>query len=158
MSIKEEFFKAFNIGKPVMRKWYYDGYYEDFSWEYEDVIIPSALLEEYDNSVEKLNDRIQELKMDDTKYKREIDAVDTEYGKVSCAYMKYPRITDRNILQLMCILNDVTFATFYGCTVEELSNNILKECIDSITKVNWRNRNICVDDYIKQVQDVFKEA
>lgn len=158
MSITEEFFKAFNIGKPVMRKWYYDGYYEDFSWEYDDVIIPSSLLEEYDNSVEKLNNRIQELKHDDTKYKREIDAVDTEYGKVSCAYMKYPSITDRNILQLMCILNDVTFPSIDGCTVTELSNNILKECIDSITKVNWRNRNICVDDYIKQVQDVFKEA
>ena len=154
--IKEEFFKAFNLGKPVMRKWYYDGYYEDFSWESDEVVVPTILLKEYDNSVEKLNDRIQDLKIDDTKYKREIDAVETEFGKVSEAYMKYPLITDRNILQLICILNDVTFPSIDGCTVEELFNNVLKECIDAITKVNWRNRNISVDDYITQVQEVFK--
>lgn len=65
-------------------------------------------------------------------------------------------ITDRNILQLICILNDITFPSIDGCTVEELFNNVLKECIDAITKVNWRNRNISVDDYIKRVQEVFR--
>ena len=49
--IKEEFFKAFNLGKPVMRKWYYDGYYEDFSWESEEVAVPTTLLKEYDNCI-----------------------------------------------------------------------------------------------------------
>lgn len=34
--LEQEFFKVFGIGKPVIKKWYYEGYYEDFSWQSEE--------------------------------------------------------------------------------------------------------------------------
>ena len=47
MEYIEEFFDTFKLGNPVMLHWYYDGYYEDFSWESNEVSIPPILLEEY---------------------------------------------------------------------------------------------------------------
>ena len=59
--IEQEFFEAFNIGKPVIRKWCYEGYYEDFSWESSEEDC-TELLKYFDNSIDKLDDRIQQMK------------------------------------------------------------------------------------------------
>lgn len=32
--IEEKFFKVTGLAEPVVKKWYYEGYYEDFSWNF----------------------------------------------------------------------------------------------------------------------------
>ena len=29
---EEKFFRVTGLAEPVVKKWYYEGYYEDFSW------------------------------------------------------------------------------------------------------------------------------
>ena len=148
--IEEEFFKAFEIGIPVMLKWCYDGYYEDFSWQSSEEDC-TELLKYFGNSVEKLNDRIQELKKDReaNKYDISTDSVSTEFGRVSGAYVRYPKITAEILLELICILiNSKSPITFERgskpANVSAMKGLVLKGCIRH------------VDDIKYQVQALFK--
>ena len=58
----EKMYKLANVAKPVIKKWYYDGYYEDFSWKSSEEDC-TKLLKYFDNSIDKLNDRIQQMKI-----------------------------------------------------------------------------------------------
>lgn len=152
MEYIEEFFDTFKLGNPVMLHWYYDGYYEDFSWESNEVSIPPILLEEY-GSVEKLNNRIQELKQrDDSNYKREIDAVDTEYGKISGAYIKYPSLTNKMLLELICLYSQWCVLGKYN-SIAELKESILKGFVKLYKSHDYTESM----GYYKIIQDIFNE-
>ena len=89
------------VSKPVIKKWYYDGYYEDFSWQSSEEDC-TKLLKYFDNSVDKLNDRIQQMKKEEnTKYDRYTDSVDTEFGRIEKAYINYPPFTAKKQLELI---------------------------------------------------------
>lgn len=101
MSEIEKMYKLANIAKPVIKKWYYDGYYEDFSWKSskEDC---TELLKYFDNSIDKLNDRIQQMKKEEnTKYDRYTDSVNTEFGRIEKAYIDYPPFTIKKQIELI---------------------------------------------------------
>ena len=106
MSEVEKMYKLANIAKPVIKKWYYDGYYEDFSWESSEEDC-TELLKYFDNSIDKLNDRIQQMKKEEnTKYDRYTDSVDTEFGRIEKAYINYPSFTAKKQLHLIKWLSD----------------------------------------------------
>jgi succinate dehydrogenase flavin-adding protein (antitoxin of CptAB toxin-antitoxin module) len=129
MNEVEKMYENAGVAKPVIKKWHYDGYYEDFSWESleEDC---TKLLKYFDNSIDKLNDRIQQMKKEEnTNYDRYTDSVDTEFGRVEKAYIDYPPFTAEKQLELIKFLCtkryiDITFtpekeyyifAYFVGC-------------------------------------------
>lgn len=100
MNEVEEMYKLTNVAKPVIKKWYYDGYYEDFSWQSSEEDC-TELLKYFDNSVDKLNDRIQQMKKEEnTKYDRYTDSVDTEFGRIEKAYIVYPSFTAEKQIEL----------------------------------------------------------
>ena len=151
--LEQEFFKSFDMGKPVIKKWYYEGYYEDFSWQYSEEDC-TKLLKYFNNSVDKLNDRIQQMKKEkNTKFDRYTDSVDTECGRLSGAYIIYPKITDHKLLEIICILNKEAVYGYsdwggkfiIGETVEELKESILTNCIRNKSKI------------FKQIQQLFKD-
>lgn len=101
MNEVEKMYKLANVAKPVIKKWYYDGYYEDFSWESSEEDC-TKLLKYFDNSIDKLNDRIQQMKKEEnTKYDRYTDSVDTEFGRIEKAYINYPPFTAEKQIELI---------------------------------------------------------
>ena len=101
MSEVEKMYELANVAKPVIKKWYYDGYYEDFSWQSSEEDC-TELLKYFDDSVDKLNDRIQQMKKEEnTKYDRYTDSVDTEFGRVEKAYVVYPSFTAKKQIELI---------------------------------------------------------
>ena len=145
-NLEEEFFRVFGMGKPVIKSWCYDGYYEDFSWQSSEEDC-TGLLKHFDNSIDKLNDRIQQMKKEEnTKYDRFTDSVDTEFGRVSKAYVKYPQITSDRLLEMICIVFN-TFQSFEInriYTIETLKNKILSLLI------------LAKDDVCSEIQQLFK--
>ena len=104
MNEVEKMYKLANVAKPVIKKWYYDGYYEDFSWQSSEEDC-KKLLKYFDNSIDKLNDRIQQMKKEEnTKYDRYTDSVDTEFGRIEKAYIDYPPFTAKKQLELIKLL------------------------------------------------------
>lgn len=100
----EKMYKLANIAKPVIKKWYYDGYYEDFSWKSSEEDC-TKLLKYFDNSIDKLNDRIQQMKKEEnTKYDRYTDSVYTEFGRIEKAYIKYPPFTAKKQIEIIKFL------------------------------------------------------
>ena len=96
----EKMYKLANIAKPVIKKWYYDGYCEDFSWKSSEEDC-TKLLKYFDNSIDKLNDRIQQMKKEEnTKYDRYTDSVYTEFGRIEKAYMDYPPFTAEKQIEI----------------------------------------------------------
>ena len=107
MSEIEKMYKLANVAKPVIKKWYYDGYYEDFSWQSSEEDC-TELLKYFDNSIDKLNDRIQQMKKEEnTKYDRYTNSVDTEFGRVEKAYIDYPPFTAEKQIELIKWLGNV---------------------------------------------------
>lgn len=130
----EKMYKLANIAKPVIKKWYYDGYYEDFSWKSSEEDC-TKLLKYFDNSIDKLNDRIQQMKKEEnTKYDRYTDSVYTEFGRIEKAYMDYPPFTAEkqiNLTQKLWELKPNVYPNFdlltkysYGEMIAELANHI----------------------------------
>lgn len=130
----EKMYKLANIAKPVIKKWYYDGYYEDFSWKSSEEDC-TKLLKYFDNSIDKLNDRIQQMKKEEnTKYDRYTDSVYTEFGRVEKAYMDYPPFTAEkqiNLTQKLWELKPNVYPNFdlltnysYGEMIAKLANHI----------------------------------
>ena len=104
MSEIEKMYKLANVAKPVIKKWHYDGYYEDFSWESSEEDC-TELLKYFDNSIDKLNDRIQQMKKEkNTKYDRYTDSVDTEFGRIEKAYIDCPPFTAEKQIELIKFL------------------------------------------------------
>lgn len=69
MNEVEKMYKLANIAKPVIKKWYYDGYYEDFSWQSSEEDC-TELLKYFDNSIDKLNDRRNKIHSKSSKTRR----------------------------------------------------------------------------------------
>ena len=100
MTEVEKLYSLANIAKPVIKTWYYDGYYEDFSWQSSEEDC-TKLLKHFDNSIDKLNDRIQQMKKEENaNYDRYTDSVMTEFGRIEKAYIDYPPFTAEKQLEL----------------------------------------------------------
>ena len=154
MSEIEKMYKLAKVAKPVIKKWYYDGYYEDFSWQSSEEDC-TKLLKYFDDSVDKLNDRIQQMKKEEnTKYDRYTDSVDTEFGRIEKAYIDYPPFTAEKQIELIKWLSDFTdFGTFsidhdkseYGiafCVHDDgyyFVDKIFEECIAKSIKYLWQS-------------------
>lgn len=62
-----------------------------------------------------------------------------------CNYYQYPEITDRKLLEMICIANKANIEVI-GETVEETKNKLLEEM------VYWKD-----DVLYKEIQQLFKE-
>ena len=129
----EKRYKLANVAKPVIKKWYYDGYYEDFSWQSSEEDC-TELLKYFDNSIDKLNDRIQQMKKEEnTKYDRYTDSVDTEFGRIEKAYIKYPQFTAEKQIELIKFLLKVEhsisyyfYENRYGFVIDEKQDDCIE--------------------------------
>ena len=151
--LEKKFFDTYNLQKPMIKRWSYEGYYEDFSWEssYEDC---SKFLKLEGISLEQLNDRIQtkkeeEKQLKDGSYNRETDSVRTlEFGRVSGAYYDYPSITDKSLLKLICVLHNNPVITLVSRDIKTLKEEVLNIFITRKDNRLFR----------KEVKKVFKNA
>ena len=122
MSEIEKMMQNANVAKPVIKKWYYDGYYEDFSWKSSEEDC-TKLLKYFDNSIDKLNDRIQQMKKEEnTKYDRYTDSIYTEFGRVEKAYIIYPPFTAEKQIELIKWLAQKDYYTCDYCEIEPRKN------------------------------------
>ena len=151
--LEKKFFDTYNLQKPVIKRWSYEGYYEDFSWEssYEDC---SKFLKSEGMSLEQLNNLIQKRKeeekqLKDGSYNRETDSVRIlELGRVSGAYYDYPSITDKRLLRLICILHNNPVITLVSRDIKALKEEVLHIFI------TWKDNKL----FKKEVKKVFKNA
>lgn len=138
--IEEKFFRVVGLAEPVVKKWYYEGYYEDFSWNFRYENCSKILeknnftLEEYNNKIQKAKEKAKKL---DKKNKSEIynyftDSVDTPTGRISRACWMYPFITNKILLELICLLSSKVYQVIKLSVynVDELKEFILQEFID----------------------------
>lgn len=67
----------------------------------------------------------------------------------------YPKITDRKLLELICILNNLTGRLIELCSddINTLKEEILKICLSNyeVFRLSYKN------EFIKQVQKLFEE-
>jgi len=149
--LEKEFFDAYGLGKPVIKCWSYEGYYEDFSWEYryEDC---NKILKSEGVTLEQFNNRLQKMKEDekqlkDGTYDIGTDSIRTaDLGRVSGAFMNYPSITDKKLLKLICVLHNNPVITLVSRDVKALKEEVL--CIFITHKDNKVFR--------KEVKKVFR--
>ena len=167
MNEVEKMYKLANIAKPVIKKWYYDGYYEDFSWESSEEDC-TKLLKYFDNSVDKLNDRIQQMKKEEnTNYDRYTDSVDTEFGRIEKAYIDYPPFTAEKQLELIKWLADTdnyikeicrmidTRKYFIETICENISMaNNFEEALAGLINKLWQD---LTDEERKQIKEILSE-
>lgn len=132
--LEKTFFDTFGIGKPKLKVWRYSGYYEDYSWDSE-LIDCAELLERNNWTIEELNERIQTSKQEEKEKNSELydyrfDSIETEFGKTTKAFVEYPKITDRILLELICIANrEDVYIELVGTDVETMKNNLLENFI-----------------------------
>ena len=74
------------------------------------------------------------------------------YGKL--IEDKYPKITDRILLELIC-LNNIYLWETHTSTVNELKNVLLNKYIEHVNLMADENEK---QEYINQVQSLFKEG
>ena len=146
--LKEEFFELADLRKPMVKKWYYEGYYEDFSWNshWEDC---SGILKRENITLEEYNKIIQDAKKKakklDKKEKSSIydyftDSVATNAGRIGRAEWHYPDITDKRLINMLCILSSKIYQLIELNVEnrEELEYYVLEEYI-SILKDKYTN-------------------
>lgn len=79
-----------------------------------------------------------------------------------CAYTKevYPEITDRILLELICILNKFIILNFLAIELKKLKDEILEECIRCMTTPFWNNSKGEQNrkELKHQVQSLFREG
>ena len=80
----------------------------------------------------------------------------------TCPYWKkyktdYPPITDRILLELICILNDFEGIDIKSTTVEELKEELLKQCIEPFEYPIAFEEHHEIDKLYNQVQSLFTE-
>ena len=83
--------------------------------------------------------------------------------RTQCPNAKYPQITDRILLELICIANKELIKSRHarGENTEELKNNILKTFIEDYTfysKTYEKTYNRLGYNFKQQVQSLFKEG
>ena len=78
----------------------------------------------------------------------------------SCAYQKeiYPTITDRILLELICILNDFEGISVKATTIEELKEELLKQCIEPFEYPIAFEEHYEFDKLYQQVRALFEEG
>ena len=153
--LEKQFFDTFGIGKPKLKVWHYRGYYEDYSWDSE-LIDCAELLERNNWTIEELNECIQTSKQEEKEKNSELydyrfDSVETEFGKTTKAFVEYPQITDRILLELICILRNSYYVS--GENIKVLKERVLRGCI------KFRYNLVTNNETIKQqVQALFEEG
>lgn len=127
--IEKKFFDIYKLSKPVMKVWSYEGYYEDFSWEsrFEDC---SDILKRNKYTIEEFNDIIQNAKAEEKEkgsdlYDYRTSSVQTNAGRLEYACMMYPCITDKVLLELICIAHSNPVITFVSRNVKDLKEEVL---------------------------------
>lgn len=164
MNEVEKMYKLANIAKPVIKKWYYDGYYEDFSWQSSEEDC-TKLLKHFDNSVDKLNDRIQQMKKEEnTKYDRYTDSVDTEFGRIEKAYINYPPLTAEkqlNIIKWLLKSYDIGFSKLgeridtsldgVNCVSGLGSGDTFEESLAQAINYLWQNLTVDEQNEIRKI-------
>lgn len=141
----KEFFDTFGLGKPVVLK----HEYIKFRWV-ETEVDCTEFLEKFGGTVEDLNNKIQGLKKSKGCDFEQVDAVNTELGNVSKAYIKYPVISDKELLKLLCIYSQWVGLGVYE-NIEELRENVLNGLIKL---KNSYDREMGFD---RQVRKVFED-
>ena len=79
------------------------------------------------------------------------------YGMVDCdecASAIYPQITDRILLELICILNTVTIPDLADINIGRLKKTILEECIRALTTIETPTK----EEFINNIRTLFKEV
>jgi hypothetical protein len=66
----------------------------------------------------------------------------------------YPQITDKQYLELICILNDYTGIDVRAIKIEELKEELLKHCIELIEYELYIDDDI--NNFKHQVQAIFE--
>ena len=69
---------------------------------------------------------------------------------------EYPKITSDILLELICILNTVTEPDLGDINYGRLRNSIIEQCIEAPTKVDWTDRSPTKEEFILDVQSLFK--
>ena len=75
-----------------------------------------------------------------------------------CNAYKYPQITDRILLELICILNTITEPDLGDINYARLRIAILEQCVKAITEVDWENREPSKEEFIEEVRSLFDEV
>lgn len=163
--IEKRFFECFGIGEPVVRKWCYDGYYEDYYWN-DYLENCEEILKSNNLTVEEFNKRIQDsktkawkLKEEDV-YDRSTDSIKTQFGQISEAFMSYPKISDRKLLELLCVYNEFQNSyelLFIPDSITELKDSLLRIMVDSV-KNEQVNKYFCndVEKFKGKVKELFE--
>lgn len=84
--------------------------------------------------------------------KRGVECVDNTY----CGN-KYPKITSDILLELICILNDFEGIDVKATTIEELKEELLKQCIEPFEYTIAFEKHQEIDKLYKQVQSLFMD-
>ena len=69
----------------------------------------------------------------------------------------YPQITDRILLELICIHNNYLRTHLYSVDYESLVKEVLKDLINEQKKKEFKTYHV-VDDMKREVQALFKEG
>ena len=132
--IEKKFFDTYKLSKPIMKVWSYEGYYEDYDWvsRFEDC---SDILKRNKYTIEEFNEIIQKAKAEEKEkgsdlYDYRISAVRTDVGMVEYACMMYPCITDKILLNLICIAHSSPVITFVSRNVNDLKQEVLEVLTD----------------------------
>ena len=149
--IEKQFFECFGIGEPVIRKWQYEGFYEDYYWN-DYLENCEEILKSNNLTVEEFNKRIQNSKtkawkLEEDVYDRFTDSIRTQFGQISEAFMSYPKISDRELLELLCVYNEFQNSyelLFIPSSITELKNSLLRIMVDSV-KNEQANKYFCND-------------
>lgn len=78
-----------------------------------------------------------------------------------CDWLEYPEITDRKLLQLLCIYNDMQSCVetcITPCKYEDIKENILQILIDEKTDITDYEGGTYMDVMTKQIKQLFKEG
>ena len=146
---EKQFFQAYGLGKPKIQVWTYDGYYEDWSWKCH-MVDCSQTLAVKNWTIEDLDNYIQEYKQEyknTALYDITHDAIASEYGNVTRALMKYPSITNRILLELICIAHLSPVITFTSTNIKDLKEEVL------MVLSNWADNKRIKE----RIQELFKE-
>lgn len=68
----------------------------------------------------------------------------------------YPEITDRILLELICILNTVTEPDLGDINYARLRISILEQCIEAVTEDDWGYREPTKEEFFDDVRSLFE--
>ena len=79
-------------------------------------------------------------------------------GEICSYYVEYPQITDRILLELICLLNTITHPDLGDVYVEKLKTTVLQEYLKMFDSDLWENEEKAKKEFIEQVQALFEEG